>query len=195
MIAAATEAELPPSLHVILRCPFPGEELEDLVPISDTRGVAHQPAQIVRIVTRQGSEAPPGVSAEFEHRGPVRGPIAGHGLSPGSRVEPGCRYDDRPGCHDRSRPDWSQPLPVVLASLLRCPDERVGTIDLGHAFEVGRCAIRMVLARQGAIGSRQNEPLGAWIDLENLVCVEFSEQGPMNAWPMLAGTPREVTTA
>lgn len=155
--------------------------------------MAHQPTQIVGIVPRQGSEAPPGVSAEFEHGGPIRSPIAGHGLSPGRWVEPGGWHDNRLGRRGRSRPDGSQPLPVVLASLIRCPDERVGTIDLGHACEVGRRAIGVVLARQGTIGSRQNEPLGAWIDLQNLVCIEFSEQGPMNAWPMLVRTRREVT--
>lgn len=105
--------------------------------------------------------------------------LARYGLSPGPWVEPGGRDDDRSGRDGRPGADRSLSLPVIPAALIGCADEGVRAIDLGHALEVGSGAIGMVPARQSAIGGCEDEPLGAWVDLQDVVGVEVSEQGPM----------------
>ena len=85
-------------------------------------------------------------------------------------------------------------LRVELRASGRIPKDGDGGAQLRHALGIGRVTVGMGAAREGAIGSLDDDQLGCWIDLEHGIRVALLGHGmgisPRTRWSIQYGTGR-----
>jgi hypothetical protein len=154
--------ELPQDANATAHLRITWERLLDRFLEAQSRGVAAQPAQVVRVVAGERDDRPARVSPEVEAL-----LDASFGRRPsGQRTRVGAT-DGLAGPHG------DEATAVVRGSPLGSPKPVVSVVDLGHAPGIRLAAIGVIALGESPVGATKDEPISPGVDLQHGVRVPF----------------------